>query len=74
MLKYRSNVSKCFQLLVLISLVIKMNIASDIFIIGVVLYILSMQVLKKDAPFIHKAIATLAISIVCDILDYCNKK
>ena len=29
-----------------------------------------MQVLKKDAPFIHKAIATLAISIVCDILDY----
>ena len=29
-----------------------------------------MQTLKKDASFIHKAIAALAISIVCDALDY----
>lgn len=29
-----------------------------------------MQTLKKDAPFIHKAIAALAISIVCDAFDY----
>jgi hypothetical protein len=29
-----------------------------------------MQILKEDTPFIHKAIAALAISIVSDALDY----
>lgn len=29
-----------------------------------------MQISKEDTPFIHKAIAALAISIVSDALDY----
>ena len=29
-----------------------------------------MQILKEETPFVHKAIAALAISIVSDALDY----
>ena len=29
-----------------------------------------MQILKENSPFIHKAVAALGISIVCDALDY----